>query len=577
MGNMKPIAGGDGLKAGPKRPAFTDLSNISRAIADIGTKGESKERVPIFSTTREGPTADKENIPSSGAEAFRQPAQRNIGYTARPVVSILATSSISTSNNTLPATKPSSILSHTNNHFNTLPLTESRLPAISKPDSYNRAFEDRDFVPHRPDLTSIEHSTLDHTSSHYSATSQAGLRLPPSSNSDTYNTASGDRDFPSNNPDTYTKAFVDRDFWPHKTNVATAGSDALKKTSVIFVDPDCSSSGQGELPVIPPSHQSAVSHVQPVCNVEPQYSTTTSTTEPEMPRGTSIVLEDRDISSDNQDNLSVAPPASYGTTAHAESESQLAQPGAYNMDFEVRDMLPAGQQDYPAGPHYSNEVMTGQPAENLRRYQSQPQLRAEQHAVVRRTQSRHFGNSDELDIHYDDNATEASYADALEHLPEQVDQTTQADQPSSVANNSPSYSPGPREGDATTIVTAATYSASVPEQAVSDQDSAAATAVGEEAEEGEDFDGELEYATAHSFGDNTTIGATTVLDPAFTADVLEELAAAKFVVEDTMTEEEVEEEAWDISMAAEYVDEIMDHMKFMEVSKTPLLPPKTDF
>lgn len=81
----------------------------------------------------------------------------------------------------------------------------------------------------------------------------------------------------------------------------------------------------------------------------------------------------------------------------------------------------------------------------------------------------------------------------------------------------------------------------------------------------EEHDG---YTTAHSFrsrGGETT-GVTTVLAPKVTANVKKEIAAAKQFVESGRTMEEIEDEAWDTSMVAEYGDEIFAYMRELEVS-----------
>jgi G2/mitotic-specific cyclin 3/4 len=88
-----------------------------------------------------------------------------------------------------------------------------------------------------------------------------------------------------------------------------------------------------------------------------------------------------------------------------------------------------------------------------------------------------------------------------------------------------------------------------------------------EDEEEEVYD-EQGYTTAHSYrsrGDNTTGGATTVLFPKVTNKVKQELAAAKELVDSQRTQEEIEDEAWDTSMVAEYGDEIFSYMRELEV------------
>lgn len=91
----------------------------------------------------------------------------------------------------------------------------------------------------------------------------------------------------------------------------------------------------------------------------------------------------------------------------------------------------------------------------------------------------------------------------------------------------------------------------------------------EEEEEEEVYD-EQGYTTAHSYrsrGDNTTGGATIVLFPKVTNKVKKELAIAKDIVENSRTPEEIEDEAWDTSMVAEYGDEIFSYMRELEVSR----------
>jgi len=91
-----------------------------------------------------------------------------------------------------------------------------------------------------------------------------------------------------------------------------------------------------------------------------------------------------------------------------------------------------------------------------------------------------------------------------------------------------------------------------------------------------DYDEEEDYRydepasnTVHSNpsrGDNTTGGVTTVmLPPKLTEKGLAELEAAKRIVESRRTPDEIQEDAWDVSMVAEYGDEIFHYMKHQEV------------
>jgi G2/mitotic-specific cyclin 3/4 len=87
-------------------------------------------------------------------------------------------------------------------------------------------------------------------------------------------------------------------------------------------------------------------------------------------------------------------------------------------------------------------------------------------------------------------------------------------------------------------------------------------------EEDNDYYEEEGYVTARSYksrGENTTGGATTILFPKVTNKVRKELAAAKEIVEASRTQDEIEDEAYDMSMVVEYGDEIFSYMKELEV------------
>ena len=76
------------------------------------------------------------------------------------------------------------------------------------------------------------------------------------------------------------------------------------------------------------------------------------------------------------------------------------------------------------------------------------------------------------------------------------------------------------------------------------------------------------YVTARSFkarGENTTNGATTVVFPKATQKSKKEIAAAKVVIEANKTPDEIDDEAWDTTMVAEYGDEIFQYMRDLEV------------
>lgn len=80
-------------------------------------------------------------------------------------------------------------------------------------------------------------------------------------------------------------------------------------------------------------------------------------------------------------------------------------------------------------------------------------------------------------------------------------------------------------------------------------------------EDDEDYDEqEQAYMTAHSLG-----GITTVLQPTVNTQVQSELERASLEVAQTRPQEDIEEEAWDVSMVAEYGEDIFKYMRELEV------------
>lgn len=71
------------------------------------------------------------------------------------------------------------------------------------------------------------------------------------------------------------------------------------------------------------------------------------------------------------------------------------------------------------------------------------------------------------------------------------------------------------------------------------------------------------YVTARSFKSRTD--NTTVLFPKVSLKIKKEIADAKLLIESSKTAEELEDEAWDTTMVAEYGDEIFGYMKDLEV------------
>ncbi|UKZ57848.1 hypothetical protein TrVGV298_011709 [Trichoderma virens] len=91
-------------------------------------------------------------------------------------------------------------------------------------------------------------------------------------------------------------------------------------------------------------------------------------------------------------------------------------------------------------------------------------------------------------------------------------------------------------------------------------------------EEEEEYDDQDQgYTTAHSTRsrDMTLGNATTILAPRVTSRVQRELDEARIEVEQTITPEEIDEEMWDVSMVAEYGEEIFEYLREMEIKMLP--------
>lgn len=210
------------------------------------------------------------------------------------------------------------------------------------------------------------------------------------------------------------------------------------------------------------------------------------------------------------------------------------------------------------------------PIKNPRHYKSQPQLKTEQ-PVLRRTQSRYINKYEKInDVDYEvdlpDDITEAAYEDAVEQFPRDIsnpaqDENAEVEEVGGRQTLNVEFAPDSHAAIAASIKSDKTLPAP-------------AAAVNSEPEEYWDEDEEQEmydeqgYTTAHSYrshGDNTTQGVTSLVAPKVTVGIEKELEMAKAIVLQSLSEEEIEEEAWDVSMVAEYGDEIFEYMRQLEV------------
>lgn len=231
------------------------------------------------------------------------------------------------------------------------------------------------------------------------------------------------------------------------------------------------------------------------------------------------------------------------------------------------------------------------PALQPRHHKSQPQLsklqqqQQQQIHVLRRTQSKQFervhiaadssirSSSDLVSIPsqiLEENLINEHEAyldlppyasDVQDPLP-QVNHTDEyADLPLKLAHFSEEPQPVPASSIHTSIPTSLPATKENHTQALSE----AEEYWDEEEDEYEDQD--QGYTTAHSFRsrDLTTGGVTTLIAPRLTAKVQRELEEARIEVQETRLMDDVEEEMWDVSMVAEYGEEIFEYMRELEV------------
>lgn len=162
--------------------------------------------------------------------------------------------------------------------------------------------------------------------------------------------------------------------------------------------------------------------------------------------------------------------------------------------------------------------------------------------------------------HADDDATEAPYLDAVEELPREdhYPVVTSIEEPLIPTASLPE--PIPAKIHVKTEAKAVDFQPQLPlvlgddHADLSDYD--------------EDYYDDQGYTTAHSNrsrGDTTTGATTIIFPPKVTKKDASELEAAKQIVDSKRTPEEDAEEAWDVSMVAEYGDDIFNYMRGLEV------------
>ena len=195
---------------------------------------------------------------------------------------------------------------------------------------------------------------------------------------------------------------------------------------------------------------------------------------------------------------------------------------------------------------------------SLRNGQSQQPLRFAQNKLA---MEREVSTGDEEETgDIDDNVTEAAYEDAVERLVEecQVDVSRASAQSENMKNHSYNY-----DYHSTQAVENSRPAKLLPALPITE------SADRSEDKENHKGQGYLTVRPYQPLGDNTTRNWNAILAPIVDAQAQRELDLAKMYVMQNQTDEEIEEETWDVSMVAEYGEEIFDYMRELEVCLYP--------
>lgn len=215
---------------------------------------------------------------------------------------------------------------------------------------------------------------------------------------------------------------------------------------------------------------------------------------------------------------------------------------------------------------YSDEQQQ-RPQSLSRQYRSQPHLKSVEGPVLRRTQSKHQVH-EEYSATTDEELYGEPYEDALEELPRE--------EPAYVpAGSGPVGLPGPVDPPIAVDTKPMQPVAAHSMHAISSGPLMPEPEESWDEDDEDDLYDEQGYTTAHSmksYGDNT-LGATALLAPKVTSKVQRELEEARQFVDSTRPQEDIDEEEWDVSMVAEYGEEIFQYMRELEVSRTTWMTP----
>lgn len=316
-----------------------------------------------------------------------------------------------------------------------------------------------------------------------------------------------------------------------------------------------------------------------------------------MPNANLVNKENAPYSRGTKDSFSrpaYRPNAAFSSKHNLPTVSDVNRKSANGFvpEFAAVPSAALAMKTYPSGatrPKTANTADRGAAVQTLvapsngtllqpRHHKSQPQLKQQQQPMLRRTQSKQFDRTNHASEKACRNSSAAGFEAITIGMPSRIpEEAIYAGLPYSVAEHEPL--PHVNHANAYVELSTKLHHISGETQRLHDPPkdnlSLALSEVEEYWDEDEDEDEDDDYddqdqayTTAHSFRSQnfTTGGVTTVLAPRINQKVQRELEEARIDVEQNRSLDDIEEEMWDVSMVAEYGEEIFEYLRELEVS-----------
>lgn len=234
----------------------------------------------------------------------------------------------------------------------------------------------------------------------------------------------------------------------------------------------------------------------------------------------------------------------------------------------------------PQKPQSSEAPRLHQP----RHYKSQPQLKQQKVPVLRKTQSKQFDRIEPLShvvveplVQVPDFQAGAPGTAITTDLVHEVSSSTLYHDANTTATDLEPLMAVTQAHYVDPSVNCISIAQSMHNVPASFKESAVTPALSEpeefwdEDDDGDYDDQDQAYTTAHSYKsrDLTTGNVTTMLGPRVTNKVQKELDDARREVEATTSPDELEEEFWDVTMVAEYGEDIFEYLRELEIKMLP--------